>query len=223
MWWLLLMLQTSAFASSAAPPVAEPWTPPAALVEGVRRLIPTDAPPLLRLRLLHRHLVSAQGLGIRQVSDWSGSSLEVFESRRADCVGFAYLYVGLARRLGLDVRFAVSRAVGGAGPRPAALAGLTSREAHMVATFKDRRGEIWAIDHAGVRRAERRPPLDLADEAAAELLWSNRIARALERGDCATALEYGVLAGQKLPKIAGDLPRVLERFCLGEKPAFWTN
>ena len=223
MWWLLLAFQASAFASPALSPVPEPWTPPAPLVERVRRLIPPKAPALLRLRLLHRHLVSKRGLGIRRDSGWSGTSSEVLRARRADCVGFAYLYVGLARPLGLDVGFAVSRAVADARTRAARLKGLQVREAHIVATFEDRRGDLWIIDQGGLRRASSRSPHELTDYEAAELLLSNRIARALERGDCDAALQYGALGAGKLPTVAGNLPRVLERFCRRDKPAFWTN
>ena len=223
MWWLLLAFQASAFATPSPPLVADPWTPPTALVESVRRLIPAEAPALLRLRLLHRHLVSPRGLGIRRASSWSGSSLEVLRAKRADCVGFAYLYVGLARPLGLDVGFAVSRAGAGDRARAARLEGLAVREAHIGATFTDRRGDLWTIDQAGVRRALRPSPLELDDQEAAGLLLSNRIVRALERGDCDAALRYEAWGGGHLPNIAGNLPRVLGRFCLGEKPAFWEN
>jgi tetratricopeptide (TPR) repeat protein len=43
-----------------------------------------------------------QGLGVREVELETGTAREVFQSRRANCAGFAFLVSGLARSLGVE-------------------------------------------------------------------------------------------------------------------------
>ena len=46
-------------------------------------------------------LTDPEGLGLEYSSDFTGTAVEVFETRRANCLAFTHLYVGLSRALGL--------------------------------------------------------------------------------------------------------------------------
>ncbi|MEM9557296.1 MAG: transglutaminase domain-containing protein [Acidobacteriota bacterium] len=168
----------------AAPPNARPWSVSPAMRAWARRHVPADGAPRERLARLRRALVARDGLRVISRDGRSDSAAEVFQARRADCVGFAYLLAGLARSLGLDARFVDAR---GAVPRGSTLVrpGLRLREGHVAVSVRDG-ARVWIADHAGLRRATDvdRP---LGDDVAAALLASNRGARHLLAGRCDAA------------------------------------
>jgi Flp pilus assembly protein TadD len=66
--------------------------------------IPQSSQPDEQLRHLLRSLVGSD-LEIEYQGDYTATAREVFRSRRANCLAFTHLFVGLARELGLEVYF----------------------------------------------------------------------------------------------------------------------
>ncbi|MEO1087965.1 MAG: hypothetical protein AAFY88_27340, partial [Acidobacteriota bacterium] len=198
--WLYLAI-AGAFVADPSPtawPTAWPWKPPESLVIAARTQVPEEGHSLFRLERLHRFIVSTDGLGVTAVDGATGTSAEVWRSRRADCVGFAYLFGGLARELGLDVAFAIE-------PLPGAPNSSSGRiriqEAHVVVIHRDADGRPWIVDHAGMRPGQGATRSLTAPEAAA-LLWANLGARALVEGRCAEAVRLTRAAGVLAPRLS---------------------
>jgi Tfp pilus assembly protein PilF len=55
-----------------------------------------------KAELLHKALMSSSGLGVRYSAFETGTAQEVFDSAKANCLGYTLLYVALARHLGLS-------------------------------------------------------------------------------------------------------------------------
>lgn len=96
-----------AAASAHGLPSDDPLAIDPAMVEAARRELPVG-PAATRTSALVAYLLSPTGLGFRYDASTPGRSLgarEAFLERRGDCVSFAYLFVALARGVGLDARF----------------------------------------------------------------------------------------------------------------------
>jgi hypothetical protein len=145
---------------------ADPWQAPAAVRSFVADRLPEGDADRVRLARLH-HLLAA----------------EVAKSRRADCVGFAFLFAGLAREAGMPVRFAVKKDVarlGTGGKNTPAL-----EEGHMAVSLGgEDRG--WVVDFSGVRKGAGEFEV-ISDRLASAILWSNRGAYAFLAGHCVGA------------------------------------
>lgn len=55
-----------------------------------------------QVELLHRALLSSQGIGIRYSLSSTGTPIEIFENKKANCLGHSLLFVSMARYLGLN-------------------------------------------------------------------------------------------------------------------------
>ncbi|MCG8461177.1 MAG: transglutaminase-like domain-containing protein [Holophagales bacterium] len=177
-----------------------------------------------RLRALHHLIVSRRGLGVREQPGRSGTAAEVIRWRRADCVGFAVVLVGLAREAGLPAVFALERSAGrrldpaalgpSAGPLLEGVARV--REEHMVAWLPDGDGSAggWAVDFSGAYRAEERF-VPIPDRTAEAILWSNRGAYSLFEGRCRDARRWAARAARLSPGFASvrGNQRAVERAC----------
>ncbi|HEY8020403.1 MAG TPA: tetratricopeptide repeat protein [Thermoanaerobaculia bacterium] len=87
---------------------AAPAVVPFELTEEMRawahRTVPDPNLPVeRRLHLLLRALIDPGGLGVAYDADATGTAAEVFASRRANCLAFTNLFVGMARELELPV------------------------------------------------------------------------------------------------------------------------
>ncbi len=80
---------------------------PHALTDEMRRWarqhVNPIAPPEERLHKLLAALQNAGGLEVTYESGHTGTAAEVFATRKANCLAFTALFVGMARELGLDV------------------------------------------------------------------------------------------------------------------------
>lgn len=101
-----------------------------------------------RAQRLFAALVDFNGLGLEQVLDHTPTAAEAFRSRRANCVGFALLYVALAQELGLPAGFLLSDRAE-ASRRAGALA---VEDRHLAAALAID-GGLWLVDFGGLQRA----------------------------------------------------------------------
>lgn len=71
----------------------------------VRQHVPDNEPMDRKLELLLEKLVGPGGLKMEYAAGYTGTAQEVFESRRANCLAFTSLFVGLAREAGVPVYY----------------------------------------------------------------------------------------------------------------------
>lgn len=69
------------------------------------RNVPTGGEPEQRLEQLLRAVLHRDGKELTYVRGHTASARDVWRTRRANCLSFAHLYVGLAREIGIDVYF----------------------------------------------------------------------------------------------------------------------
>jgi tetratricopeptide (TPR) repeat protein len=67
--------------------------------------VPEGTPHETRTSTLLHSLISKRGLQLAYASGFTGTVGEVFESRKANCLGFTHLFVALARQLGEPVYY----------------------------------------------------------------------------------------------------------------------
>lgn len=158
--------------------------------------VPASLPAERRLLLLHRALVQRGGLALG-VSGRTATARQAFAQRRANCVAFAHLYVGLARRLGLPVYFLLARATEKQGTRR----DLRVLEGHMAVGYGGA-GRALAIDADGVRRADFRRFEKIGDAVAEAVFYSNRGVETLLDGSGPQAVVWLERATQKAPELA---------------------
>ena len=122
-----------------------PWTPTPQMSQWVQHFVPESGSLRHQARALHRALVSRRGLGVSQQVALSRTAEEAFDRRQADCVGFAFLYLGLARELDLPAYFVLRENRAPAGR----LLGARVLEAHLAVGLWDGFDEL-VVDHAGL-------------------------------------------------------------------------
>jgi len=145
-----------------------------------------------KLRRLHEALTHAGPASVVEIADPTPTAEEAFTSRRADCLGFAMLFVALARERGIAATFALAADVARVDRR----AGLWIERAHFTALYAGR------IFEAGGERAQD-PERDTAvsDRAAVALFLSNRGAQALIAGEAGAAVELFYRAVRSDPSL----------------------
>jgi hypothetical protein len=158
-----------------------------------------------KLRRLHEALTHAGPASMVEITDPTPTAEEAFASRRADCLGFAMLFVALARERGIAATFALASDVARIDHR----AGLWIERAHFTALYAGR------IFEAGGERAQD-PARDTAvsDRAAVALFLSNRGAQALIAGEASAAVELfyrAVRSDPSLPWVWSNLGVALAR------------
>lgn len=141
--------------------------------------------PAERLRVAFHQLLAADGVGLEYDPRLTGTADQVFASGRANCLGFAMLFVGLARELGVEAGFyrvdqpESYRRVGD----------LIQVSEHVTAGYRAEDGlrmvEFTFAPDLDFRRAH-----EISDLTALALYYSNRGAEALRDGDPAEAVRW---------------------------------
>ncbi|MDA8016264.1 MAG: transglutaminase-like domain-containing protein [Thermoanaerobaculia bacterium] len=167
--------------ASAPTPTVRPWTPTPEMIAWAQHFVPASGSMRHRARALHQALVSRRGLGISQQTALSRTATEAFSVRQADCVGFAFLYLGLARALDLPAYFVLREDRRSAGR----LLGARVVEAHLAVGLWDGSSEL-VVDHSGFHDHE--DFLFIEDDEAEAILWSNRGVRSATEDDCRGAV-----------------------------------
>ena len=134
--------------------------------------------PKRRLEKIRQAIVDPRGLGLREIPGPTPTALEAFQGRRANCVGFALLFVAVAREAGIPAFFAAVRDRRSSKPED----GLRLVEEHLTAAA--RIGDVvWLVDFSGLSDGRRTEYRALADIGAMAIYFSNRGVEQLLDGD----------------------------------------
>jgi tetratricopeptide (TPR) repeat protein len=142
--------------------------------------LPAGGADLDRLRALLQAMTGRGPLAITEVSEPTPSAAEAFATRRADCVGFALLFVALARSAGVEAGFVLSATVEQIDRR----ASLVLRRTHLAAAFAGR-----VFDLGGESAFDPARHRAVADRTALALFFSNRGVQSLAAGHSREAVE----------------------------------
>lgn len=191
---------------TAPTPPPRPWTPTPEMTEWADYFVPQSGSLRHRAGALHEALVLRRGLVASRQTALSQTAEEAFTGRRVDCVGFAFLYLGLARQLGLPAYFVVRDDRATMGRR----LGARVQERHLAVGLWDGYDEV-VVDHGGIH--DHGDFRFIEDDEAEALLWSNRGIRSAYENDCAEAVT-SLRRAMRLtanPDIAGNLAVVSSR------------
>ena len=131
-----------------------------------------------RLMALSHRLLDPEELPIRYAWGYTGTAAEVFEQRRANCLAFTNLFVGMARHVGLPVYFLAVDNVESFRKE----GDLVIVSDHVAVGF----GEIGnrkILDFSEERDSDLRFVRRISDLTAIAMFHSNRGAEALQRGE----------------------------------------
>ena len=178
---LLVVTAPSLSPSPSSSSVQRPWTPTSEMVQWADDYVPDSGSLHRRAGALHDALVARRGLVDSRKIALSQTAEEAFVGRSVDCVGFAYLYLGLARQLGLPAYFVMHDARAVAGQ----VLGARLEERHLAVGLWDGYDEL-VVDFSGLHRHDEFRFLE--DDEAEAILWSNRGVRAAFEEDCPGAV-----------------------------------
>jgi len=157
-----------ASAEIEAATVAVPLTLTPQMRLWVHDAVPVEGTIESRLRRLSRALLDTNEFQLTENPDYTGTASEVFRSRRANCVGYSMLFVGLAREIGISTYFITfdrARQVSKRG-------NLSVAADHMAAAYGEG-DRLLVFDLAGVARTTARKVRRLGDPAASAIFYSN--------------------------------------------------
>ncbi|MEM9408113.1 MAG: tetratricopeptide repeat protein [Acidobacteriota bacterium] len=166
------------------------------MYEWVARTIPTDPREDRKLSFLADALLSPSGLEIAYERDANLTAQEVFAERRANCLAFTQLFIGLARSVGIEAYFLQVRDV----ERFEREGDLVILSDHVAVGFGPTH-DMRIIDF-GQAQAEYQSLQILSDFTAVALFYSNLGTDALRIGDTAGAARWL----EQAVKIDPDLP-----------------
>jgi Flp pilus assembly protein TadD len=147
--------------------------------------IPERTPLEERLDLLLTALLDPQRLRIQYEARSTGTAAEVFQNRRANCLAFTSLFVGLAREVGVPVVYLDVDDV----ERFEKEGDLVVVSGHVSAGFNVGHA-LKILDFSQAPAAEYRRVQPISDLTAIALFHSNRGAEALRNGRNDQALEW---------------------------------
>ena len=165
--------------------IVVPWEITEEMRAWVHREVPDNLSEGDRLDALLAALVDPGRLALRYESGYSGTAREAFESRKANCLAFTSLFVGLSREIGvpafyLDVDDVEKFEKDG---------DLMVISGHTSAGFYVG-GELKILDFTPGRQPGYRRLSRLADKTAIALYHSNRGAELLRAGKRREALDW---------------------------------
>lgn len=141
---------------------------------------------------------SGGGLGLRYETGTTPTGEEAFAGRRANCLGFTSLFVGLARELGVPVFYLEIGDV----EKFAREGGMVVESGHVTAGYGS--GDLLRIlEFTQLPPARYRNPHRLSDLTAIALFHSNRGAEMLEAGRNQEAVDWLRRATRLDPGLAG--------------------
>jgi Flp pilus assembly protein TadD len=147
--------------------------------------VPEETPAEERLQLLLTALLDPERLRIEYEARSTGTAEEVFRNRRANCLAFTSLFVGLAREVGVPVVYLDVDDV----EKFEKEGDLVVVSGHVSAGFVV--GSVLKIlDFSQAPAAEYRHVAPISDLTAIALFHSNRGAEALRTGKNSEALEW---------------------------------
>jgi Flp pilus assembly protein TadD len=159
--------------------------------------VPDNTPKEKRLdRLLAAMMGDMQ---LKYESGRTATAREAFESRRANCLAFTSLFVGLARELGIPAFYLDVEDV----ERFEKDGDLMVVSGHVSAGYDIGSGRVKILDFTPAREPEYRRVHPVGDLRAVALFYSNRGAESLRAGSAAEALGWLRQAVEIDPDFAG--------------------
>lgn len=134
---------------------------------------------------LLEQLLDRSRLDLEYHQGYTGTAVETFETRQANCLAFTHLFVGMARELGVDVYYLKVEDLQSFERE----GDLVVVSGHVTAGFGPRR-KPRVLEFAIFPAADYRQIRLLSDLSAVALFYSNRGAELLLEGDREGALEW---------------------------------
>jgi len=142
-----------------------------------RETASAKVPPATRLELLRERLLEDDALGLEYVWNHTGTALEVFRERRANCLAFTFLFVGMAREVEVPVYFLAVENVETYRKE----GDLVVISDHVAVGF-DLQSETLVYDFSEHGSQEPEDVRRISDLTAISMFHSNRGAEALQAG-----------------------------------------
>lgn len=163
----------------------------------VHASVPEYIPEKQKVQILLGQLLGPEKMALEYSGGYSGTAREVFDSHRANCLGFTHLFVGLAREIGLRVEFLRVRDVQSFNRD----GDLVVVAGHMTVGYKDEVGETRILDFtaAPITYHFVQP---ISDVTAIALYYSNRGAEEMRAGRDTEALRWLERSVQIDPRLA---------------------
>lgn len=164
--------------------------------EWARRWVEMGTPRGTAEQLLDA-LITDDGLGLDYSPAPTGTAIEVFESRRANCLAFTHLYIGLSRALGLPTYYvAWDRVV-----QFKRQGDLVVVSGHIGAAHKTAE-DVIALQFGAADGLEVSGMIPISDLEATARHYANRSAELLADGDVQGALDAGEIAVRMEPSFS---------------------
>lgn len=160
--------------------------------------VPRAGDPLVRLDRLLRSLLSSDGVELVYDRAFTGTAPEVFAEKRANCLAFTHLFVGMAREVGLPVYFLKVKDLASFSKQ----GDLIIASSHVTSGFgppNDRR----ILDFSDQPVSEYRQIVQISDLTAVAMFHSNRGAEMLRDGKLPEAVKWLETATALDPEMAG--------------------
>lgn len=160
---MVLLAQPAPVADESA---SDPLSLSPEMKSWVHSAVPGGGKAKVRLRRL---MVELDRLGLEETSGPTRTAAEAFRTRKVDCVGYAHLFVALARELGVPVYFVLSEHEGRDRFHESYLTFIS----HMAVGLGSPRHPTL-YDFGGESTPDRGRFDRIADSTAAAVLFSNR-------------------------------------------------
>lgn len=193
-------------------PLAGPFEAPEEMREFVRRTtlfhsgMKEKVQALLRATFLP---VEDGGLGMVYDNSRTRTVREVWEERRANCLGLTAYFVSACRVMGFDANFAEAPGVS----QWRKVGGFIRHEKHMVATLDNKPTGVMVMDFAPDLRKNFYNVIPLGEAKALAMFHSNRAVERLDAGNVDEAFEEAKagIAASPLVGVAWNVLGVLHR------------
>lgn len=165
-----------------------------------RSQVPDSIPQEERLEKLLSAMVDPGRLELRYEGGHTVTAREAFESRKANCLAFTSLFVGLARELGIPAYYLDVEDV----ERFEKDGDLMVVSGHVSAGFSVGSGKVKILDFSPAGTPSYRRVYPVSDQRAVALYYSNRGAEALRAGSVEEALTWLHKAVEIDPEFGGS-------------------
>ncbi len=153
--------------------------------------------PLERLQRLQERLLDPHEMALEYTWGYTGTAAEVFEHRRANCLAFTNLFVGMARTVGIPVYF-LSVEIGETYRKDGDLVILSDH----IAVGYGPQSQRTVFDFSENPDSDIRTFHMISDLRALAMFHSNRGAEALQTDFLDAAVEWGEMAVKIEPELA---------------------
>jgi Flp pilus assembly protein TadD len=148
-------------------------------------MVPEGAPPEDRLQLLLKALLDPKRLNLTYEAHFTGTAVDAFARRKANCLAFTNLFVGMARELGVPVFYLDVDDI----QKFEKEGDLVVVSGHISAGYGNGR-ETRILDFSAAPVANYRGIKQISDQTAVALYYSNRGGELLRGGKHEEALGW---------------------------------